>query len=232
LQLSEGGAGRRRPRLDFDHVQVVAEDLDVAAADFANRYGLLSLSGGSHPGRGTANRIVPLGDSYLELIAVVDRAEAQRFPTSQRVQRAVESGRAFASWAVRTDDLEATLAELGNAGFQVPRSGIVEGHRRQPDGRDLAWRSAELVQDAEFSTLPFLIEWRVPPGLFPGAAQVDHPGRPRGVRSMILSDPDPDQALAQLRRLLARDLDYAVERGRPGVAGVVIDTSGGTLTVG
>jgi hypothetical protein len=49
---------------------------------------------------------------------------------------------------------------------------------------------------------------------------------------MRVSDPNPDQALAQLRQLLAGDLDYSVERGRPGVAGVVIDTSGGTLTVG
>jgi hypothetical protein len=208
------------------------EDLDVAAEDFASRYGLLSLSGGSHPGRGTANRIVPLGDSYLELIAVVDHAEARRFPTSQRVRRAIESGRAFATWAVRTDDLADTLAELSGAGFPVPRSGIAEGRRRQPDGRELAWRSAELVQDAAFSALPFLIEWRVPSELFPGAAPVDHPGGARGVRSTRVSDPHPEQALAQLRRLLAGDLEYSVGRGRPGVAGVVIDASGGTLTIG
>jgi glyoxalase-like protein len=208
------------------------EDLDVAAEDFASRYGLLSLSGGSHPGRGTANRIVPLGDSYLELIAVVDQTEAERFPSSQRVRRAVETGRAFAGWAVRTDDLEDTLAELSSAGFPVSRSGIAEGRRRLPDGRELAWRSAELVQDGAFGALPFLIEWRVPSELFPGAAPVDHPGGARGVRSMILSDSDPDQALAQLRQLLAGDFDYAVERGRPGVAGIVIDASGGTLRVG
>lgn len=204
----------------------------MAAEDFANKYGLLSLSGGSHPGRGTANRIVPLGDSYLELIAVVDQAEAQPFPASQRVRRAIETGRAFATWAVRTDDLEDTLAELSRGGFPVPRSGTAEGRRRQPDGRELAWRSAELVQDAAFSALPFLIEWRVPSELFPGAAPIDHPGGARGVRSLILSDPCPDQALAQLRQLLADDLDYAVERGAPGVASIVIHTSAGTLTVG
>jgi hypothetical protein len=232
LHLSEGGAARRRPRLHFDHVQVAAEDLALAAEDFANRYGLLSVSGGSHPGRGTANRIVPLGDSYLELIAVVDQAEAQPFPTSQLVRRAIETGRAFATWAVRTDVLEDTLAELSRAGFPVPRSRTAEGRRRQPDGRELAWRSAELVPDAAFSALPFLIEWRVPAGLFPGTAPIEHPGGARGVRSVILSDPYPDQARAQLRQLVADDLDYAVERGRPGVAGIVIDTSAGTLAVG
>jgi hypothetical protein len=41
------------------------------------RYGLASIEGGRHPGWGTANRIIPLGDAYIELVTVVDDEEAQ-----------------------------------------------------------------------------------------------------------------------------------------------------------
>jgi hypothetical protein len=231
LTFSGGGAAKRRPRLHFDHVQIAVEDLDVAAEQFESRYGLVSLSGGRHPGRGTANRIIPLGDSYLELIAVVDDAEAEHFQTSMRVRRAVQAGRTFAAWAVRTESLEETLAELGSAGFPLPDSGVADGRRRQPDGRQLAWRSAELVPGGTFSSLPFLIEWRVPPEVFPGAASVHHPAGARGVRSTILADPDPDRAGTLLHKLLTGDFHYAVEHGPAGVAAVVIDAARGELRV-
>lgn len=82
----------RRPRLRFDHVQVMVEDFDRAARELLRELGL-AARGGSHPGRGTANMIVPLGESYLELITVVDPKEAIAFPWSRRVACALESGR-------------------------------------------------------------------------------------------------------------------------------------------
>jgi len=229
LRLNGGGAAGRRPRLQFDHVQVAVESLDVAAKDFASRYGLLASPGGRHPGRGTANMIVPLGESYVELIAVVDDSEARSIPTSTRVRRAVESDRTFAAWAVRTDDLEQTRAEAVAEGLRLPSSETVNGLRRRPDGQELAWRSAELVPNGEFSSMPFLIEWQLSPELFPGAAPVAHPSGARGVLSVVLSDPAPQAALSNLRRLLADELDYRVEQGPPGVLEIVLDTPAGPL---
>ena len=49
-------------------------DLAAAAREIEARHGLASIEGGRHPGWGTANRIVPLGSSYLELVAVIDDA--------------------------------------------------------------------------------------------------------------------------------------------------------------
>ena len=60
----------------IDHVVLACADLDVAAAHLLERHGLASVPGGRHPGWGTANRIVPLGGSYVELITVVDAEEA------------------------------------------------------------------------------------------------------------------------------------------------------------
>jgi hypothetical protein len=62
--------------MQLDHVLLAVTDLAAAGRELQARYGLASVKGGRHPDWGTANRIVPLGDSYLELIAVVDQAAA------------------------------------------------------------------------------------------------------------------------------------------------------------
>src|SRR5687767_15772991 len=46
--------------------------------DFEARHGLASVDGGRHRDFGTANRIIPLGSTYLELVAVVDPGAAAR----------------------------------------------------------------------------------------------------------------------------------------------------------
>jgi hypothetical protein len=64
--------------LAIDHVILPVRDLVHGAADLTARYGLASVEGGRHPAWGTANWIVPLGDSYLELIAIADHEAAGR----------------------------------------------------------------------------------------------------------------------------------------------------------
>ena len=58
--------------MELDHVLIAFTDLEAAAREFEARLGLSSVDGGRHRDWGTANRIVPLGSSYLELVAVVD----------------------------------------------------------------------------------------------------------------------------------------------------------------
>ena len=58
--------------LRLDHVVYAAGDLDEAALRFRESFGLDSLEGGRHDRGGTANRIVPLGRQYVELVTVVD----------------------------------------------------------------------------------------------------------------------------------------------------------------
>jgi hypothetical protein len=229
--VTEGGDGAaaRRLRAAFDHVQVAVPDLEAAARRLLDEHGLVAVPGGRHPGRGTANMIVPLGDSYLELIAVVDRDEAAARPTSVRVARAVAEGRTFPVWSARVDDLDGARAVLAARGLELPDA--TDGRRRRPDGVELRWRMQELVPDARFSPLPFLIEWALPPELYPGAMPARHARRMRGVAEVRLSDPEPAGCEPLLASLLAGGLAYTVERGPSGVSAVVLDTEDGPLAL-
>src|SRR5512142_3281084 len=77
-----GWRGSSSPRFPtppsaLDHVVLAVDDLDRAAARLEREHGLASYAGGRHARGGTANRIVPLGSQYLELMAVVDPARAE-----------------------------------------------------------------------------------------------------------------------------------------------------------
>ena len=80
-------------RIWTDHVILAVDDLDAAAGALEEREGLASVAGGRHPGWGTSNRIVPLGESYLELVTVVDAEEANGSGFGRAVLRALDDGR-------------------------------------------------------------------------------------------------------------------------------------------
>src|SRR5262249_6565460 len=147
-------------RLELDHVLIAVDDLAAAAEEVERRFGLASVEGGRHPGWGTANRIVPLGTSYLELLAVVDAAEAEVSSIGRWVG-AGSDGFRLLGWAVRPDDLDAAASRLGVT--------IGEGSRRAPGGEQLRWRSAGLERAAAEPCLPFFIEWS-PETPYPGRA--------------------------------------------------------------
>ena len=99
-------------RLWIDHVIYAVDDLDAAGAALFDREGLASVPGGRHEGWGTANRIVPLGESYLELIAVVDVEEAEQSEFGRAVRRALTEDQPLVGWVVATDDIDAVAGRL------------------------------------------------------------------------------------------------------------------------
>ena len=203
----------------IDHVVVVVPDLEAAAGRLLEEHGLASVPGGHHPGHGTANRIVPLGDDYVELVAVVDEAEAAADPFGTLVgDRAGRGGGPFA-WCVATDDIDAVAARLG----------LVTGAwtRKRPDGVVLRWRLAGLERSLAEPSLPFFITWDVPPALHPGRAVTEHRVRPSGIARIDLRG-DDDHVRAHL---LGEDLPARVTPGPPGVAAVAIATDGGEIAL-
>lgn len=125
-------------------------------------HGLHSVAGGRHPGWGTANRIVPLGDSYVELIAIVDEREAASSVLGRWVRRKATRAGCPIGWCVRPDDLAATASRLDLR--------IEEGSRLKPSGERIDWRTAGVDEAVSSPELPFFIE-RSDPGTFPGATE-------------------------------------------------------------
>ncbi len=141
--------------LGIDHVVVACPDPEAAARELEDRVGLRSEGGGRHEAFGTFNRLVWLGDSYLELIGLFDRASAERSWIGAPTVRALDRGGGLATWAVATDDLDGDLARL-----RTDRSGLADarsGQRVRADGQVVRWRLAapgSLGPDEA----PFLIE--------------------------------------------------------------------------
>ncbi|TMD01551.1 MAG: VOC family protein [Chloroflexi bacterium] len=54
----------------LDHVIIGVNDLAQATSVFSEKIGLVPRGGGTHHSGGTANRIILIGDTYLELITI------------------------------------------------------------------------------------------------------------------------------------------------------------------
>ena len=168
-------------RLWMDHVIYAVDDLDAAGAALFDREGLASVPGGRHEGWGTANRIVPLGESYLELIAVVDVEEAEQSEFGRAVRRALTEDHPLVGWVVATDDIDA-VAEAGST------SRWRRSRARRRTARRSAGGSPGLERAMKTGALPFFVQWDVPAEQHPGAADVRHEADParnrmgRGVR--------------------------------------------------
>jgi len=153
--------------MELDHVLIAAADLSSAARKMEERYGLASVKGGRHAGWGTANRIVPLGDAYLELIAVVDEGEAATSTFGRRVAAGIGSapGRPL-GWVVRTNRIDEVAQRLGLS--------VSAGSRPRHDGGTLRWRLAGVEEASAEPALPFFVEWGEGTPL-PGRTPAVHP---------------------------------------------------------
>src|SRR3954465_2603817 len=109
----------------IDHVIYATADLDGAAARIETDLGLPAVGGGRHEGLGTHNRIVPLGEGYLELLAIADPQEAAGSDLGRAVQRRIaEVGDGLLGWAVAVDDVGPHAARLGIEQTTIARQGM------------------------------------------------------------------------------------------------------------
>ena len=203
--------------LRVDHVIYAVADLEAAAARVTEELGLGSIQGGRHPGWGTANRIVPLGREYLELMTVVDAAEAAESVVGRAVLEAIEAGERLVGWAVATDDIEVIARRLSLE--------IIDGSRTRPDGVTLSWKLAGVGRGLETSALPFFIQWEGAAELHPGSAKAGHRVTPGGIAWVEVST--NEQALRAW--LGGHDLPLRVIDGPDALSAVAISTSDGEI---
>lgn len=204
--------------MQLDHVLIAVADLRAAGLEIEERYGLTSVEGGRHPAWGTANRIVPLGDSYIELIAVVNAEKASQSSIGRWVASAASSTLRPLGWAVRTSELDEVSRRLG-----LP---VHAGSRTTPGGGELRWRSAGLDQAAAEPSLPFFIEWG-PETQLPGRAGIRHAAGAAKIARVALS--------ADAGRLAGwlgdhqHQLPIVVSGGKPAVTAIYIAVDGGEI---
>lgn len=203
--------------ISIDHVIFVVEDLDRAADAMFKAHGLASVAGGRHQGHGTANRIVPLGPAYLELMAVIDPIEAARSPMGQWAAATERPGLVPAALCLRTEDANEEARRLRLAAIPMTRT--------RPDGTVLSWRLVGADQMFGPERLPFFIEWGVEPEFHPGRAQADHRVTPAGIAAVELTG---NQKLIE-EQLGVHVLPITVSEGTPGVASVMVATQEGEV---
>jgi len=183
----------------IDHVVVGVRDLDAAARMMMERFGLEAQPGGNHPGAGTANAIVPVGnDQFLELLAVVD--ETSEHPVAVRYRQLVHDGDRLVTFAVAPDDFEETADRLGEPIFANARHG--------DDAREVKFRVTGAFGMLGAEALPFFVitdagrEWRCGWRAARhrieanGIAWIEYVGDPERVASRLADDTLPVRIVA------------------------------------
>jgi Glyoxalase-like domain len=118
----------------IDHVIYAARDLEATAARLEAEHGLKAVGGGRHDGMGTHNTIVPLGNGYLEILAVIDPEEARTSSLGRAVTSRIETrGEGLAGWAAAVEDVEevaerngSEISTIGRQGMTARLTGVAE----------------------------------------------------------------------------------------------------------
>jgi catechol 2,3-dioxygenase-like lactoylglutathione lyase family enzyme len=174
----------------LDHILLGCNDLD-RGIDFVEKHtGIPAAFGGVHPGRGTRNALLSLGEPsrlelnprrYLEIIA--PDPEQHGAPDHYGLLKLTEPR--LVGWAAHPGDLSQFATRLRNA--DIAFDGPNAGSRKRPDGRLLQWKTLNLKDD-HGGLLPFFIEW---------SADTVHPSvdAPRGchLARFELRTPDPEK---------------------------------------
>jgi hypothetical protein len=200
------------PKL-LDHILLGASDLDAGIAFVEQRTGVRAAFGGVHPGAGTRNALLSLGENrYLEIIAP-DPDQ----PATADVRDLKDLDQpALIGWAVHPGDIEELANRLKSEGVAVV--GPKPGSRKRLDGRVLNWKTLGLKDDAG-GLLPFFIEW--------GAGSL-HPSvdAPQGCQLVRFEAATPD-TLALGRTVASLRLDLSIVKApTPHLHAIIVGPQG------
>jgi hypothetical protein len=203
----------------LDHILLGSPDLQ-AGIDFVEKLsGIRATFGGVHPGRGTQNALLSLGERrYLEIIAPDPTQPGVKNPIASNLHSLTEPR--LIGWAAHPGSVSVLAAKLRAAGLDF--EGPVPGSRKRPDGKLLNWQIVALADTAS-GLLPFFIEW--------GQDSV-HPSvdAPKGCAlvSFLAETPDPEKLVVTLKTL---ELDLPVKKAEKSRLHAVISGPKGNLEV-
>ena len=144
----------------FDHLvhQVSSPEETMA---FLNARGIHTVTGGQHTMWGTYNTLSYFGLTYIEQIAMYDRAlfeEAAKLPYSlHHTFKQHDEQFGFSRIALRTFAIDRESARLRALGFEV--YGPDACSRTRPDGTIVKWKLLHFGKPDLAIDFPFFIEW-------------------------------------------------------------------------
>jgi hypothetical protein len=174
-----------------DHLLLGVADREAGIRWVEQRTGVRAVIGGSHPGAGTCNALLSLGDrQYLEIIAP-DPGQTQ-LAASYQVLKTLDTPRLI-KWAAASNDAAAAAKRFRAAGLEVV--GPNPGSRQRPDGKLMRWVTLGVATDID-TVIPFVIEWD---------RTVTHPAvdSPQGCRleAMAFAHAQPERVRETLARM-------------------------------
>lgn len=139
----------------LDHLMWGAPSLSSGTEEARRLFGETPAPGGVHPGFGTCNALLSLGeDQYLEVIAP-DPAQPPADNLGARLATLEAPG--LVTWAAAADDLDKVASAAREASLEV--RGPVAMERQAPDGTVLRWRLLFLEGHPFGGLVPFFIDW-------------------------------------------------------------------------
>ena len=197
--------------MTLDHLVYATPDLEESVRSITKLTGVRPVEGGPHPGLGTRNHLLGLGElRYLEIIGPDPEQPEPERPRPFGIDDLAEPR--LAAWAVRAADIEARVARSRAQGYDP---GPIEPlSRRTPDGDVLRWRLTFPYE----AVVPFLIDW----------GRTPHPARRLPVVPLTgFAGRHPDPADVRTR-LAALGVELEVDAGAQGLVAVLSGTT--TLT--
>jgi len=203
----------------LDHILFGSPDLQGGIAFVEQHTGVRAAFGGVHPGRGTQNALLSLGERrYLEIIAPDPAQPGVKNPLASNLQTLSEPR--LVGWAAHPGSVTAFAEKLRAGGIKF--EGPTPGSRKRLDGQLLKWQTVSLA-DTDSGLLPFFIEW---------SQDSVHPSvdAPKGcaLLSFAAESPDPEKLSTTLKTL---NLDLPVQTGKKPRLHAVISGPKGNLEV-
>jgi hypothetical protein len=203
----------------LDHILLGSPDLQAGIEFVEQHTGIRATFGGVHPGRGTQNSLLSLGERrYLEIIAPDPAQPGVKNPLATGLHSVAEPR--LVGWAAHPGSVSAFAEKLRATGIKF--EGPTPGSRKRPDGQLLKWQTVSLADTAS-GLLPFFIEW---------SQDSAHPSidAPKGcaLLSFAAETPDPEKLAARLKML---SLDLPVKKGEHPRLHAVISGPKGNLDV-
>ena len=196
-----------------DHLVYATPDLATGVGKIQQLLGVQATPGGQHPGAGTRNALIALGEaSYLEIIGPDPEQPKPRNP--RRFGLDDLAAAKLATWAAKGTDLERLTSEALRKGIQL--GDVSPGSRRSPQGALLAWHVT--LTNLGDGIVPFFIDW----------GQTPHPARTaaRGASLIALGAEHPDAERVQ--KLLGQlGLELPVKKGpAPALVAIIASPRG------